>query len=194
MIIFVNVTPELEKSKDNSKEIEDATESLRKQLFIEKSLKTQAVNKLAEIMCRKDFMLLQRENSKKRKATADDLRKKEKECRKLHQELGAVSWHIAYRPLLSYLLPRCQSEASCETILMKVVPPSGSSSWKSNSFSYSWFCAKPRFETEADFNSEMAYSILFTSLEACHIRVGPTKFRRSVVDLLPAQFFFLKIP
>lgn len=119
MIIFVNVTPELEKSKDNSKEIEDATESLRKQLFIEKSLKTQAVNKLAEIMCRKDFMLLQRENSKKRKATSDDLRKKEKECRKLHQELGAVSWRIGYRPLLSYLLPLCQSESSCETILIK---------------------------------------------------------------------------
>ena len=91
MVIFVNAIPELGKSKDNSKEIEDATESLKKQLFIEKTLKTQAVNKLAEIMCRKDFM--QRENSsKKRKATSDDLRKKEKECRKLHQELGAVSW------------------------------------------------------------------------------------------------------
>ena len=88
-LFFVNVTPELGKSKDNSKEIEDATESLRKQLFIEKTLKTQAVNKLAEIMCRKDFM--QRENSRKRKASSDDLRKKEKECRKLHQELGAVS-------------------------------------------------------------------------------------------------------
>jgi len=94
VIIFVGVTPELGKSKDNSKEIEDATENLRKQLVIEKTLKTQAVNKLAEIMCRKDFMLLQRENSKKRKATSDDLRKKEKECRKLHQELGAVSWTI----------------------------------------------------------------------------------------------------
>ena len=91
MVIFVDVTPELGKSKDNSKEIEDATESLKKQLFIEKQKTTQAVNKLAEIMCRKDFML-QRENSKKRKATSDDLRKKEKECRKLHQELGAVSW------------------------------------------------------------------------------------------------------
>ena len=90
MTIFVDVSPELGKSKDNSKEIEDATESLKKQLFIEKQKTTQAVNKLAEIMCRKDFM--QRENSKKRKATSDDLRKKEKECRKLHQELGAVSW------------------------------------------------------------------------------------------------------
>lgn len=79
---------ELEKSKDNSKDIEDATEGLRKQLHIEKTLKTQAVNKLAEIMCRKDLMIMQN-SSKKRKATSDDLRKKEKECRKLHQELGA---------------------------------------------------------------------------------------------------------
>ena len=39
---------------------------------------------------------MQRENSKKRKATSDDLRKKEKECRKLHQELGAVSWTIGF--------------------------------------------------------------------------------------------------
>ena len=113
MIIFVNVSPELGKSKDNSKEIEDATESLRKQLFIEKTLKTQAVNKLAEIMCRKDFM--QRENSKKRKATSDDLRKKEKECRKLHQELGAVSLNcwlhcLCNRPLLRHLLPVCRNQ------------------------------------------------------------------------------------
>lgn len=79
---------ELEKSKDNSKNIVDATENLQKQLRIEKTLKTQAVNKLAEIMNRKDLM---QNASRKRKATSDDLRKKEKECRKLHQELGAVS-------------------------------------------------------------------------------------------------------
>lgn len=92
-LIFLSVPNscvELEKSKDNSKDIEDATEGLRKQLHIEKTLKTQAVNKLAEIMCRKDLMIMQN-SSKKRKATSDDLRKKEKECRKLHQELGAVS-------------------------------------------------------------------------------------------------------
>lgn len=77
---------ELEKSKDNSKDIEGATENLRKQLHIEKTLKIQAVNKLAEIMNRKDLM---QTASRKRKATSDDLRKKEKECRKLHQELGA---------------------------------------------------------------------------------------------------------
>ena len=116
MVIFVDTTPELGKSKDNSKEIEDATESLKKQLFIEKTLKTQAVNKLAEIMCRKDFLL--RENSKKRKATSDDLRKKEKECRRLHQELGAVSWPVSWlygfwnRPFRGCLLPLCQNKSS----------------------------------------------------------------------------------
>ncbi|KAL9980422.1 hypothetical protein ACROYT_G009010 [Oculina patagonica] len=80
---------DLGKSKDNSKDIEDATESLKKQLVIERTLKIQAVNKLAEIMARKDFMQRENSSSKKRKATSDDLRKKEKECRKLHQELGA---------------------------------------------------------------------------------------------------------
>ena len=88
LILFIGLFVDLEKSKDNSKEIDDATEALKKQLRNERTLKIQAVNKLAEIMCRKDT---QRENSKKRKAPSDDLRKKEKECRKLHQELGAVS-------------------------------------------------------------------------------------------------------
>ena len=88
VLFLFYLSVELEKSKDNSQEIDTATEALKKQLHIEKQLKIQAVNKLAEIMCRKDF---QRENSKKgKKATSDDLRKKEKECRKLHQELGAV--------------------------------------------------------------------------------------------------------
>ncbi|XP_029194534.2 rho-associated protein kinase 2-like isoform X1 [Acropora muricata] len=77
---------ELSKAKHASEEIDEATEQLQKQLKIEKALKIQAVNKLAEIVNRKDFV---RENSKKRKAPSDDLRKKEKENRKLHQELGA---------------------------------------------------------------------------------------------------------
>lgn len=77
---------ELEKAKDNRNEIDTVTEQFKKQLEIEKSKTIQAVNKLAEIMNRKDF---QRETSKKRKAPSDDLRRKEKENRKLHQELGA---------------------------------------------------------------------------------------------------------
>ena len=72
---------DLEKTKDISKENDGATEKMKKQLAIERTMKIQAVNKLAEIMNRKD---LARDNSKKRKATSDDLRKKEKECRKLH--------------------------------------------------------------------------------------------------------------
>ena len=85
MLLFLSLlfyrSVELEKSKDN-------TETLEKQLHIEKTLKAKAVNKLAEIICRKDF---QRKDSQERKVTSDDLRKKERECRKLHQELGVVS-------------------------------------------------------------------------------------------------------
>lgn len=47
----------------------------------------QAVNKLAEIMARKENLPANR----KPKAAAIDLRKKEKECRKLQQELTMVS-------------------------------------------------------------------------------------------------------
>ena len=93
---------DLEKSRDISKENDGATEKMKKQLAIERTMKIQAVNKLAEIMNRKD---LARDNSKKRKATSDDLRKKEKECRKLHQELGAVSTHSTRK--VSVIRPRC---------------------------------------------------------------------------------------
>ena len=93
---------DLEKTKDISKENDGATEKMKKQLAIERTMKIQAVNKLAEIMNRKD---LARDNSKKRKATSDDLRKKEKECRKLHQELGAVSTHSTRK--VSVIKPRC---------------------------------------------------------------------------------------
>jgi len=69
----------LERSSD-----EEAVEKLRKQLQTEQLLKAQAVNKLAEIMNRKDLNL----NPKKEKGGhSGDLRKKERECRKLQQEL-----------------------------------------------------------------------------------------------------------
>jgi len=61
---------------------------LKKQLHSEKLLKTQAVNKLAEIMNRKDFG---KDNQKRNKVSSADLRKKEKECKKLHQELALVN-------------------------------------------------------------------------------------------------------
>jgi hypothetical protein len=49
-------------------------------------LKMQAVNKLAEIMNRKDMS----NTSRKNKVSSADLRKREKECRKLQQELTQV--------------------------------------------------------------------------------------------------------
>ncbi|CAL4106563.1 unnamed protein product, partial [Meganyctiphanes norvegica] len=60
----------------------DDLEKLSKQLKQEQLLKMQAVNKLAEIMARKEPR-----NNKGPKASATDLRRKEKECRKLQQEL-----------------------------------------------------------------------------------------------------------
>jgi Rho-associated protein kinase 2 len=56
---------------------------LKKQLQTEQVLKAQAVNKLAEIMNRKDLNL----NPKKEKGHSGDMRKKEREFRKLQQEL-----------------------------------------------------------------------------------------------------------
>lgn len=58
-------------------------EKLKKQLKQEQLLKMQAVNKLAEIMNRKDMSNTGRKN----KVSSADLRKREKECRKLQQEL-----------------------------------------------------------------------------------------------------------
>ncbi|KAI5705422.1 hypothetical protein M8J75_014857 [Diaphorina citri] len=71
---------ELRKSSNSSEEME----KLHKQLKQEQLLKAQAVNKLAEIMNRKDINTTCKGKSK---ASSADVRKKEKECRKLQQEL-----------------------------------------------------------------------------------------------------------
>lgn len=73
--LFRCVLIDLEKSKG------DDVEKLKKQLQTEQLLKFQAVNKLAEIMNRKDM------NPSNKKSQSGDLRKKERECRKLQQEL-----------------------------------------------------------------------------------------------------------
>ncbi|XP_059487935.1 rho-associated protein kinase 2 [Neocloeon triangulifer] len=65
--------------------LKEELERLRNQLKQEQLLKTQAVNKLAEIMNRKD--LLSKDGRGKNKVSSGDLRRKEKECRKLQQEL-----------------------------------------------------------------------------------------------------------
>ncbi|XP_043363955.1 rho-associated protein kinase 1 isoform X4 [Dermochelys coriacea] len=80
----------IEKNKKQEEEFklkkEEEINSIRmhyeKNLHTERTLKTQAVNKLAEIMNRKDFKI------DRKKANIQDLRKKEKENRKLQLELN----------------------------------------------------------------------------------------------------------
>ncbi len=64
----------------------DEVERLRVKLKQEQLLKMQAVNKLAEIMNRRDMNPVGR-NPRKIPGGGADLRRKEKECRKLQQEL-----------------------------------------------------------------------------------------------------------
>lgn len=71
---------QLGKAQFNAEEID----KLGSKLKTEQLLKQQAVNKLAEIMNRKD---LSSSGKNKNKASAADLRKKEKDCRRLQQEL-----------------------------------------------------------------------------------------------------------
>ena len=70
---------------------------LSKQLQQEKLLKMQAVNKLAEIMNRKDMNV---SNKKQKQTTSSELRRKEKECRKLQQDLNLVR---IFSPRLSFV-------------------------------------------------------------------------------------------
>uniref|UniRef100_A0A452RJ68 Rho-associated protein kinase 1 n=1 Tax=Ursus americanus TaxID=9643 RepID=A0A452RJ68_URSAM len=65
-----------------NEEISNLKAAFEKNINTERTLKTQAVNKLAEIMNRKDFKI------DRKKANTQDLRKKEKENRKLQLELN----------------------------------------------------------------------------------------------------------
>jgi hypothetical protein len=80
----------------------DKVEQLTKQLQQEKLLKQQAVNKLAEIMNRRDMNI----SGKKNKGSSADLRRKEKECRKLQQDLTTVclSIHNHFFGLIDHIL------------------------------------------------------------------------------------------
>ncbi|KAI5736404.1 hypothetical protein M8J76_002868 [Diaphorina citri] len=88
---------ELRKSSNSSEEME----KLHKQLKQEQLLKAQAVNKLAEIMNRKDINTTCKGKSK---ASSADVRKKEKECRKLQQELTQE------REKFNQVVVKCQKE------------------------------------------------------------------------------------
>lgn len=103
-----NIQAELEQLKavDHKKE----SETLAKQLKVEKMLKEQAVNKLAEIMNRRDINLSGKD--KKVKGSSVELRKKEKECRKLQQELKQE------RDLCSTRIARAQKECQDVQLLL----------------------------------------------------------------------------
>lgn len=74
---------DVDDAKNDKSSNSDEVESLKKALSVEKTLKTQAVNKLAEIIQRKDIS----SNKGKSKANSQDVKKKEKENKKLIMEL-----------------------------------------------------------------------------------------------------------
>uniref|UniRef100_A0A4W6FB69 non-specific serine/threonine protein kinase n=1 Tax=Lates calcarifer TaxID=8187 RepID=A0A4W6FB69_LATCA len=71
-----------EKSKDWEQQISQMKQAFEKQLQSERTLKTQAVNKLAEIIYRREFR-----SRDSRRGNDTDMRRKEKENRKLQLEL-----------------------------------------------------------------------------------------------------------
>lgn len=105
------------KNKNNqSSTHDDELEKLKKQLSQEQLLKMQAVNKLAEIMNRKDLP-----SKTKTKQNSADLRRKEKECRKLQQEL--TQEREKYNQMCAKLqkdILDSQSEAQQQTVKMQM--------------------------------------------------------------------------
>lgn len=80
------IDSDLDDAKKGTQNAGGEFEKLRKQFENERTLKTQAVNKLAEIMNRKDYS----SGKKSNKVSASELRKKEKENRNLQKELNQV--------------------------------------------------------------------------------------------------------
>ena len=84
---------ELEKMEMNvsdnvgTNEMHEEMEKLKKSMHTEKMLKVQAINKLAEIVHRKDN-LTRKDKKAESKASSAELRKREKENRKLQLELN----------------------------------------------------------------------------------------------------------
>ncbi|XP_011253248.1 rho-associated protein kinase 2 isoform X1 [Camponotus floridanus] len=124
---------QLGKAQFNAEEIEKLSSKLK----TEQLLKQQAVNKLAEIMNRKD---LSSSGKNKNKASAADLRKKEKDCRRLQQELTqerekygqlAAKWQKDLQDLQAQLVEENQAklrlqmeldskDSEIETLQMKI--------------------------------------------------------------------------
>ena len=68
------------------------------------------------------------------------------------------------RPFPSCLLP-----LFAIPFTWKCVPPTGSFSCKSNSFSYERFCRRTRFETEAQDNFGVPYLVVFQPMTPCAV-------------------------
>ena len=85
--IFFSSLEEFEKAKNEDKEKDVVSDKFRKELERERMMKIEAINKLAEIMNRKDMS-----KKESNRGNAMVLRKKEKECKKLQQELSRVSF------------------------------------------------------------------------------------------------------
>ena len=71
----------------DTNEMQEEMEKLKKAMHTEKMLKVQAINKLAEIVHRKDN-LSRKDKKAESKASSAELRKREKENRKLQLELN----------------------------------------------------------------------------------------------------------
>ncbi|XP_047365122.1 rho-associated protein kinase 2 isoform X2 [Vespa velutina] len=124
---------QLNKAQSNAEEIEKLSSKLK----TEQVLKQQAVNKLAEIMNRKDVSST---GKNKNKASATDLRKKEKDCRRFQQELTqerekygqlAAKWQKDLQDLQAQLVEENQAklrlqmeldskDSEIETLQMKI--------------------------------------------------------------------------
>ncbi|GFQ82625.1 rho-associated protein kinase 2, partial [Trichonephila clavata] len=79
---ILTLQEELKNVKNQSSNVDEQIQQLNKQIQQERLLKLQAVNKLAEVMNRKDWS-----GKKINPVQLLNLRKKEKECRKIQQEL-----------------------------------------------------------------------------------------------------------
>uniref|UniRef100_A0A3Q1HNI3 Rho-associated protein kinase 1 n=1 Tax=Anabas testudineus TaxID=64144 RepID=A0A3Q1HNI3_ANATE len=106
-----------EEYEAQKEEIANTVKNFEKVLNTERTLKTQAVNKLAEIMNRKDMKL-----DRKKKDSAADLRKKEKENRKLQAELNQEKekfnhMAIKYQKELSEMQAQLAEESAYRTEL-----------------------------------------------------------------------------
>ena len=86
-MFFLTCASDIESAKNDKSSNSDEVEALKKALTNEKTLKTQAVNKLAEIIQRKDVS----SNKGKSKANSNEVKKKEKENKKLNMELREVN-------------------------------------------------------------------------------------------------------